>query len=150
MIDSTTYYKPVRIFDAYEGDWSVDEKGPEALKHDLRQIEIMFDPTATHDDETPGGITFANLMFNFGDEDFASLIGAKALEHLQDEDNVQGQLYKIVDKLKDHDYLIEKSQWMMALYINEDGHLTYEHVNGLPTDFEIDSNGHLMVEVLSA
>lgn len=143
-------YKPIREFYANEGDWSVDEAGPESLKRDFDVINKMFDPFATHDDGQQGGIGFGNLNFDFGDADFAARIGAVALEYLQNENTVQGQLYKIVEKLKDHDYLIDKSQWMMALYINENGHLMYQHVNGLPTDFEINSKGHLIVEVLSA
>ena len=95
------YYKPVRTFYASEGDWSVDLAGPEALKFDFDEINKMFDPTSTHDDGEQGGISFENLKFKFSDTDFASRIGAAALEHLGSGTTVAWQLQKLDEHIID-------------------------------------------------
>lgn len=95
------YYKPVRTFIANEGEYSVDDRGPEALKFDLDEINKMFDPTATHEDGEQGGVTFENLKFDFGDEDFAGRIGAVALEHLGSGTTVAWQLQKLDEHIID-------------------------------------------------
>lgn len=103
-------YKPIRTFFANEGDWSVDEAGPEALKFDFDVINKMFDPTATHSDGQMGGIGFGNLNFSFEDSSFADLIGVVALEYLGSTNTLQAQLYKIVEKLQTHDSMFDYSR----------------------------------------
>lgn len=70
-------YKPQRKFLGSEGDYSVDDRGPEALKTDIDNIMNMFDPTATHPDGTQGGIDYGNLSFDLSDEGMAEHIGGK-------------------------------------------------------------------------
>ena len=70
-------YKPQRKFLGSEGDCSVDDRGPEALKTDIDNIMNMFDPTATHPDGTQGGIDYGNLSFDISDEGMAEHIGGK-------------------------------------------------------------------------
>ena len=53
--------KPVRVFLGNEGDKSIDDRGPDALKSDLDMLCKMFDPDATHDDGKQGGISTTNL-----------------------------------------------------------------------------------------
>lgn len=69
-------YKPQRIFLGSEGEYSIDDKGPEALKQDLDNIMGMFDPTSIHPDGSQGGIDFDNLAFNFADSGMAEKLGA--------------------------------------------------------------------------
>jgi hypothetical protein len=63
------YPENTRWFYANEGDESVNHNGPEGIKHDLRQLGVMFDPNGVHDDDTPGGITLGNMSRNMVDED---------------------------------------------------------------------------------
>lgn len=143
-------HKPQRKFMGAAGLPSIDLYGPEALKDDLDDINAMFNPNAEHKNGNPGGIGKDNLKFRFEDTDFAWGIGTSPLQYLQNVATVAGQLAKIVEKLQHHDDLIDRSQWMMMMDIDENGHLVYEQVHGLPVDFEIDGNGHLNVEVVTA
>ena len=70
-------YKPQRTFMGSEGEYSVDDRGPEALKQDLDNIMSMFDPTAVHPDGSPGGINRENLAFDLNGADMAGTIGGK-------------------------------------------------------------------------
>lgn len=143
-------HKPQRTFMGAAGLPSVDLYGPETLSRDLDDINAMFNPNAEHSNGKQGGIGKGNLKFRFDDTDFALGIGTPALEYLQNVATVAGQLAKIVEKLQHHDDLIDRSQWMMMMDIDENGHLVYEQVHGIPVDFEIDGNGHLKVEVVTA
>ena len=143
-------HKPQRTFIGAAGLPSVDLYGPNALKNDLDEINRMFNPNADHTNGDPGGIGKDNLNFRFEDTDFALGVGTPAIAYLQNVVTVAGQLAKIVEKLQHHDDLIDKSQWLMMMDIDEDGHLVYEQVHGIPVDFEIDGNGHLKVEVVTA
>lgn len=147
---SNNDHKPQRTFMGAPGLPSVDLYGPNALKADLDDINAMFNPNAAHANGNQGGIGKGNLKFRFEDTDFAWGIGTPAIAYLQNVITVAGQLAKIVEKLQHHDDLIDRSQWMMMMDIDEDGHLVYEQVHGLPVDFEIDGNGHLKVEVVTA
>lgn len=93
-------YKPVRQFSANEGDWSVDERGPDAIEHDLDVINRMFDPTAEHENGQQGGISEENLNFQFADEEFAAKIGNEILSYLGSSRTVSGQLRAIVNLLE--------------------------------------------------
>lgn len=70
-------YKPQRTFMGSEGEYSVDDRGPEALKQDLDNLMNMFDPTAVHPDGSPGGINRENLAFDLNGADMAGTIGGK-------------------------------------------------------------------------
>lgn len=70
-------YKPQRTFMGSEGEYSVDDRGPEALKQDLDNLMNMFDPTAVHPDGSPGGINRENLAFDLNGADMAETIGGK-------------------------------------------------------------------------
>lgn len=70
-------YKPQRTFMGSEGEYSVDDRGPEALKQDLDNIMSMFDPTAVHPDGSTGGINRENLAFDLNGADMAGTIGGK-------------------------------------------------------------------------
>ena len=105
-----SYYKPTRTFSADEGDWSVDERGPEAIENDLDEINAMFDPTAEHEDGEQGGISFENLKFNFSDTGFAARIGAAALSYFDNVTNIQAVIGKIVSKLQGHDTLVPDAE----------------------------------------
>lgn len=81
MADKT--YKPSPKFIGSEGEYSIGQSGPEAIKDDILDIMRMFDPTSKHPkdanrgyaEETQGGIGYGNLNFNFADSDFAGRIG---------------------------------------------------------------------------
>lgn len=70
-------YKPQRTFMGSEGEYSVDDRGPEALKQDLDNIMSMFDPTAVHPNGSAGGINRENLAFDLNGADMAGTIGGK-------------------------------------------------------------------------
>lgn len=70
-------YKPQRTFMGSEGEYSVDDRGPEALKQDLDNLMNMFDPTAVHPDGSSGGIDRENLAFDLNGSDMAGTIGGK-------------------------------------------------------------------------
>ena len=70
-------YKPQRTFMGSEGEYSVDDRGPEALKQDLDNLMNMFDPTAVHPDGSPGGINRENLAFDLNGSDMAGTIGGE-------------------------------------------------------------------------
>lgn len=70
-------YKPQRTFMGSEGEYSVDDRGPESLKQDLDNLMSMFDPTAVHPDGSAGGINRENLAFDLNGEDMAGTIGGK-------------------------------------------------------------------------
>lgn len=70
-------YKPQRTFMGSEGEYSVDDRGPEALKQDLDNLMSMFDPTAVHPDGSAGGINRENLAFDLNGADMAGTIGGK-------------------------------------------------------------------------
>lgn len=70
-------YKPQRTFMGSEGEYSVDDRGPEALKQDLDNLMSMFDPTAVHPDGSVGGINRENLAFDLNGADMAGTIGGK-------------------------------------------------------------------------
>lgn len=70
-------YKPQRTFMGSEGEYSVDDRGPEALKQDLDNLMNMFDPTAVHPDGSSGGIDRENLAFDLNGPDMAGTIGGK-------------------------------------------------------------------------
>lgn len=70
-------YKPQRTFMGSEGEYSVDDRGPEALKQDLDNLMSMFDPTAVHPDGSTGGINRENLAFDLDGADMAGTIGGK-------------------------------------------------------------------------
>lgn len=70
-------YKPQRTFMGSEGEYSVDDRGPEALKQDLDNIMSMFDPTAVHPNGSAGGINRENLAFDLNGSDMAGTIGGK-------------------------------------------------------------------------
>ena len=70
-------YKPQRTFMGSEGEYSVDDRGPESLKQDLDNLMSMFDPTAVHPDGSPGGINRENLAFDLNGADMAGTIGGK-------------------------------------------------------------------------
>ena len=70
-------YKPQRTFMGSEGEYSVDDRGPEALKQDLDNLMNMFDPTAVHPDGSTGGINRENLAFDLNGADMAGTIGGK-------------------------------------------------------------------------
>lgn len=70
-------YKPQRTFMGSEGEYSVDDRGPEALKQDLDNLMNMFDPTAVHPDGSSGGINRENLAFDLNGSDMAGTIGGK-------------------------------------------------------------------------
>lgn len=56
-------YKPNITFDGSAGERSIGLDGPDSIKRDLTELNKMFDPLATHDDETssPGGIGPENM-----------------------------------------------------------------------------------------
>lgn len=60
-----------------EGDYSIEQRGPDAIKNDLDEITAMFDPTAAHADGTQGGIDYENLTFNFSDSEMSQKIGGE-------------------------------------------------------------------------
>lgn len=70
-------YKPQRTFMGSEGEYSVDDRGPEALKQDLDNLMNMFDPTAVHPDGSTGGIYRENLAFDLNGSDMAGTIGGE-------------------------------------------------------------------------
>lgn len=70
-------YKPQRTFMGSEGEYSVDDRGPEALKQDLDNLMNMFDPTAVHPDGSAGGIDRENLAFDLNGSDMAGTIGGE-------------------------------------------------------------------------
>lgn len=70
-------YKPQRTFMGSEGEYSVDDRGPESLKQDLDNLMSMFDPTAVHPDGSAGGINRENLAFDLNGADMAGTIGGK-------------------------------------------------------------------------
>lgn len=70
-------YKPQRTFMGSEGEYSVDDRGPESLKQDLDNLMSMFDPTAVHPDGSAGGINRENLAFDLNGADMAGMIGGK-------------------------------------------------------------------------
>lgn len=70
-------YKPQRTFMGSEGEYSVDDRGPEALKQDLDNIMSMFDPTAVHPNGSAGGINRENLAFDLNGSDMAGTIGGE-------------------------------------------------------------------------
>lgn len=57
--------KPQRTFIGNEGDFSVDNRGPEALKKDTDVLMKMFDPSSTHENGESGGIGADNLKTDF-------------------------------------------------------------------------------------
>lgn len=57
--------KPQRTFIGNEGDYSVDNRGPEALKKDTDALMKMFDPSSTHENGESGGIGADNLKTDF-------------------------------------------------------------------------------------
>lgn len=57
--------KPQRTFIGNEGDFSVDNRGPEALKKDTDALMKMFDPSSTHENGESGGIGADNLKTDF-------------------------------------------------------------------------------------
>lgn len=57
--------KPQRTFVGNEGDYSVDNRGPEALKKDIDALSKMFDPTSVHESGEAGGIGADNLKTDF-------------------------------------------------------------------------------------
>lgn len=67
--------RPYREFSGSEGDYSVDDRGPEFIKADLDKLFRMFNPLAIHPNGEQGGVGFVNLNFNFGDNDFLERIG---------------------------------------------------------------------------
>lgn len=85
-------YKPQRIFMGSEGEYSVDDRGPEALKQDLDNLMNMFDPTAVHPDGSTGGIGRENLAFDLNGSDMAGTIGGEL-------DGVAMTVQKIADTL---------------------------------------------------
>lgn len=70
-------YKPQRTFMGSEGEYSVDDRGPEALKQDLDNLMSMFDPTAVHPNGSAGGINRENLAFDLNGSDMAGTIGGE-------------------------------------------------------------------------
>lgn len=85
-------YKPQRTFMGSEGEYSVDDRGPESLKQDLDNLMNMFDPTAVHPDGSPGGINRENLAFDLNGSDMAGTIGGEL-------DGVAMTVQKIADTL---------------------------------------------------
>lgn len=57
--------RPYREFSGSEGDYSVDDRGPEFIKADLDKLFRMFNPLYTHPDGTHGGIGLDNLNFDW-------------------------------------------------------------------------------------
>lgn len=55
--------KPQRLFDAHEGDYSVDTElaGPQTIASDIESIVRMFDPLTTHSTGEQGGIAAENI-----------------------------------------------------------------------------------------
>lgn len=68
---------PNKIFQGYEGVYSKDIFGPEALKHDLQLLMDMFDPEAVFDIEQgiTGGVGEEHFKFKFADEGMLAKIG---------------------------------------------------------------------------
>lgn len=93
-------HKPQRKFMGAAGLPSIDLYGPEALKDDIDEINAMFNPNAEHKNGDAGGIGKDNLNFRFEDPNFSSGLGTPALEYLDNETTVAGQLEKIAGKLE--------------------------------------------------
>ena len=53
--------KPIREFNANEGDYSIGLAGPDAIEADLDKLMRMFDPLTTHDNGRDGGIGTDNI-----------------------------------------------------------------------------------------
>lgn len=98
-------YKPQRTFLGEEGDYSVDDRGPEALKKDIDNVMDMFDPTAKHPDGTQGGISKENLNWEFSEEGMSAEIGSADIDGLDADNNVYSQLVAIVNVLLTHSNL---------------------------------------------
>lgn len=98
-------FKPIRTFSANEGDYSVDNAGPDAIERDLDELAAMFDPTAVHSDGSPGGISPENFDFQLDGPDMSSKIGSAPIEGLTAENNVYSQLAAIVNILLTHSNL---------------------------------------------
>lgn len=56
--------KPIREFNANEGDYSIGLAGPDAIEIDIDKILRMFDPLTTHDTGEQGGIGEENIQDN--------------------------------------------------------------------------------------
>lgn len=56
--------KPIREFNANEGDYSVGIAGPDALENDIDSLLRMFDPLTTHDTGEQGGVGPDNIQDN--------------------------------------------------------------------------------------
>lgn len=125
-------FKPIRSFAASEGDYSVDDKGPEALKADLDQLMKMFDPTSVHDNGEPGGVGADNLNFRLDDEETSAGIGSAEIEGLTADNNVYAQLSAIVNILLTHTNLADPA--------------TMSHIGGTLNGTE--SNGQSIIDTL--
>lgn len=106
-------YKPQRTFMGSEGEYSVDDRGPEALKQDLDNLMNMFDPTAVHPDGSSGGIDRENLAFDLNGSDMAGTIGGKldgvAMTVQQIADTLLGMVKDRYTKLESDAKLKEKT-----------------------------------------
>ena len=100
-------YKPTRTFSANEGDYSVDNAGPDAIERDIDSLMAMFDPDATHPDGSPGGISPDNFDFDFMDPSMSSKIGSENIDGLTADQNVFSQLKAIVNVLLNHSNLTD-------------------------------------------
>lgn len=56
--------KPIRQFNANEGDYSIGLAGPDAIEADIDSLSRMFDPLTTHTDGRQGGISSENIQDN--------------------------------------------------------------------------------------
>ena len=54
--------KPIRTFIGVEGQPSVGDAGPDAIKRDIDNLTTMFDPTSQHGDGSPGGVGSENIQ----------------------------------------------------------------------------------------
>lgn len=107
-------FKPIRTFSANEGDYSVDNAGPDAIERDLDELAAMFDPTAVHFDGSPGGISPENFDFQLDGPDMSSKIGSAPIEGLQAENNVYSQLAAIVNILLTHSNLTTVIRFLIS------------------------------------
>lgn len=103
-------FKPQRKFMGSEGDYSVDYKGPDAIKEDLDSINRMFDPTSIHENGETGGISRDNLSFNMMDTGFADTLGAKAIPGIISAKNtIQSVLEAVVEVILSHSNLSDST-----------------------------------------
>jgi hypothetical protein len=93
----TEAYFPNRNFNGQEGHLSVDDEGPEVLSADIDEINKMFNPTAVHEDGTPGGISEDNLNFPLD----ADMIAFEEIEGLV-ATTVQAAIAEVFGNLETH------------------------------------------------